>query len=148
MLATFGAGCFWHVQEVFSRLPGVKHSSVGFMGGTTKNPSYNDVCTDTTGHAEVVQLTWDPKMIDYEELVTIFFSIHDPSSYHRQGLDVGSQYRSVIFTHSPEQEAIAKKIAAQIQTEKPICTEILPATEFYPAEEYHQDFLKKCKLSY
>ena len=140
--ATFAAGCFWGVEEHFRALPGVLSTSVGYTGGTTKNPSYEDVCTDRTGHAEAVNIEFDPSVISYEKLLELFWKIHDPTSKNHQGPDYGSQYRSAVFFHSKEQEKAAQSIKEEFQKsgkmQKPIATEIVPAGEFYRAEEYHQ----------
>lgn len=143
--ATFGAGCFWGVEDSFQKIKGVVSTMVGYMGGNLKNPTYKDVCTDKTGHIEVVQMTYDPSIISYEKLLEIFWSIHDPTQLDRQGPDIGTQYRSVIFYHTKEQKKIAEK-SKQKQSKiikKEIVTEITPAKEFYPAEEYHQKYLEK-----
>jgi peptide-methionine (S)-S-oxide reductase len=147
--ATLGAGCFWGVEATFRRLAGVKETQVGYMGGKLKNPSYKDVCTDRTGHAEVLEVTFDPEVISYHDILEVFWENHNPTTLNRQGPDVGSQYRSAIFYHSPEQEAEAKasRDAAQARFPKPIVTEIVPATEFWRAEEYHQQYLEKRGLS-
>ena len=149
--ATFGAGCFWHVEEAFRHLNGILSTTVGYTGGTLKNPTYEDVCTNKTGHAEVVNITYDPKMITYEALLRVFWDIHDPTTKNRQGPDVGTQYRSVIFYHSPEQKSAAelsKKILEQSRKyRKKIVTEITEASTFYPAEEYHQRYLEKNGLA-
>jgi peptide-methionine (S)-S-oxide reductase len=147
--ATFGAGCFWGVEATFRRLAGVKETQVGYMGGRTNNPTYKDVCTDTTGHAEVLEVTFDPAVISYHDLLEVFWNNHNPTTLNRQGPDVGAQYRSAIFYHSPEQEAEARasKEAAQAHFPRPIVTEIVPATEFWRAEEYHQQYLEKRGLS-
>ena len=146
-LATFGAGCFWGIEAAFQKLPGVIDTAVGYAGGHTADPTYKDVCTDETGHAEVVQVTFDPGKVSYEELLNTFWQIHDPTQVNRQGPDFGSQYRTAIFFHSPEQEAAAKKSAAAAQVSgqfrRPIATEITPAGTFYRAEEYHQKYLQK-----
>ena len=146
-LATFGAGCFWDVEEAFRQIPGVIDTKAGFMGGTTKNPSYRDVCTDRTGHAEVVQITFDPSKVSYEKLLDAFWNLHDPTTLNRQGPDVGTQYRSVIFYHSPEQETRARMSLATQQSssrfKRPIVTQLVPASDFYVAEEYHQRYLQK-----
>lgn len=145
--ATFGAGCFWGVESAFRQVSGVIDAAVGYMGGRTQNPTYRDVCTDLTGHAEVVQLQFDPAAVSYNELLDIFFQIHDPTQLNRQGPDVGTQYRSVIFFHSPEQEQAAR--ASKDAWEKsgrfhrPIATQIEPATTFWRAEEYHQRYHEK-----
>ena len=143
--ATFGAGCFWGVEASFRELPGVVDAAVGYAGGTTDNPSYQAVCTDRTGHAEVVEVLFDPEKLNYEQLLDRFWSIHDPTTSNRQGPDVGSQYRSVIFFHSPEQEAAAtrSKEAVQPRFKRPIVTDIEPAPAFWRAEEYHQRYLEK-----
>ena len=143
--ATFGAGCFWGVEDAFRKLPGVTATAVGYMGGTLANPTYEDVCTDRTGHAEVVQLEFDPAQVSYEELLETFWKTHDPTQWDRQGLDVGRQYRSAVFFHSPEQEAaaIAFRDRQQAALRKSIATEITPASEFWRAEEYHQCYFDK-----
>jgi peptide methionine sulfoxide reductase msrA/msrB len=145
--ATFAAGCFWGVEYKFSKIPGVISTKVGYTGGTYKNPSYRDVCTDRTGHAEAVELVFDPGIVSYDKLLDIFFAMHDPTTPDRQGPDEGSQYRSAIFYHSPEQQQAALKKKEELEKSKrfdnPIATEIAPAKEFYPAEEYHQRYLEK-----
>jgi peptide methionine sulfoxide reductase msrA/msrB len=145
--ASFGAGCFWGVEAAFHSLPGVKAALSGYQGGTLKNPSYEDVCTGRTNHAEVVEVEFDPAVISYEKLLELFWSKHDPTTPNRQGPDVGTQYRSVIFTYTPEQKKIAEASKAALEAEhrfhRPIVTQILPAPEFYPAEEYHQRYLEK-----
>lgn len=145
--ATFGAGCFWGVEAAFRELPGVVDAAVGYLGGTLKDPTYHDVCTDTTGHAEVVEVTYDPQQLSYERLLELFWSIHNPTTLNRQGPDVGTQYRSAIFYHTPEQKAAAEKskqeLGASGRFARPIVTEITPASEFYRAEEYHQQYLAK-----
>lgn len=145
--ATFAAGCFWGVEAVFRQVKGVVNTTVGFMGGTLKNPTYEDVCTDKTGHAEVVQLEYGPGTLSYEELLNIFWSIHDPTTPNMQGPDIGSQYRSVIFYHTPEQEKAAqlskKKLEESGKFKRPIVTEIVPAKGFYKADEYHQRYYEK-----
>jgi peptide-methionine (S)-S-oxide reductase len=143
--ATFGAGCFWGVEASFREEPGVVDAAVGYAGGTTDNPSYQQVCTDGTGHAEVVEVQFDPEKVSYEQLLDRFWKIHDPTTPNRQGPDVGSQYRSVIFFHSPEQEAAAKrsKDEAQKRFKRPIVTYVEPAPTFWRAEEYHQRYLEK-----
>ena len=142
---TFGAGCFWGVEAEFRKVEGVVEAAVGYSGGHTKDPSYGDVCSGATGHAEVVEVEYDPSKVSYEELLEIFWSNHDPTQVNRQGPDIGTQYRSVIFFHTPEQEAAARvsKEKAQKRFEKPIVTEIIPISEFYRAEEYHQRYFKK-----
>jgi len=147
--ATLGAGCFWGVEATYRRLAGVKSTQVGYMGGGLKNPTYKDVCTDSTGHAEVLEVTFDPEVISYHDILEVFWDNHNPTTLNRQGPDVGTQYRSAIFYHSPEQEAEAEKSrdAAQARFPRPIVTEIVPATEFWRAEEYHQQYLEKRGLS-
>ncbi len=146
-IATFGAGCFWGIEAAFRRVPGVLDAAVGYSGGRTENPSYQDVCTDTTGHAEVVQVTFDPEKLSYDQLLNVFWTIHDPTQVNRQGPDYGAQYRTAIFFHSPEQEAAAKKskqaIEASGKLRRPVATEITPAGSFWRAEEYHQRYLEK-----
>ena len=145
--ATFGAGCFWGVEAAFQRVPGVIETAVGYSGGHTENPTYQDVCSDETGHAEVVQVTFDPAKVSYEQLLNVFWQIHDPTQVNRQGPDFGTQYRTAIFFHTPEQQATAKKsretLEASGEFRRPIATEITPAGKFYPAEEYHQKYLQK-----
>lgn len=143
--ATFGAGCFWGVEEAFRALDGVVETFVGYAGGTTQKPNYQQVCSDRTGHAEVVEVRFNPEIISYERLLEVFWNIHDPTTLNRQGPDIGSQYRSVIFTHSLEQKEAAQASKQQTQTrfQKPIVTLILPAPIFWPAEEYHQKYLMK-----
>lgn len=143
--ATFGAGCFWGVEASFREIPGVLDAAVGYEGGTMENPTYQDVCTDETGHAEVVEVTFDPAKVSYETLVEQFWKLHNPTTLNRQGPDRGTQYRSAIFTHSPEQARIAaeSKAKAQANFKSPIVTEIVPAKTFYRAEEYHQQYLAK-----
>jgi len=143
--ATFGAGCFWGVEDAFMKLDGVKETAVGFMGGTKENPTYEEVCTDKTGHAEVVQLKFDQEEVSYEKLLEVFWSIHDPTHVNRQGPDTGSQYRSVIFYHDEKQKELAEnsKEKESKKHDKPIATEIVPVAEFYKAEEYHQKYHQK-----
>ena len=145
--ATFGAGCFWGIEAEFRRIPGVVDAAVGYSGGHTVNPTYKDVCTNETGHAEVVQVTFDPSMVSYEQLLDAFWQMHDPTQVNRQGPDFGSQYRTAIFFHSPEQKAVAEKSKAALQASgkfrKPIATEITAAGRFYRAEDYHQRYLEK-----
>lgn len=145
--ATFGAGCFWGVEETFRKVPGVVETAVGYEGGRTENPSYEDVCTKNTNHAEVVQVMFDPAKVSYDELLEIFWNNHNPTTYNRQGPDVGSQYRSVIFFHSLEQKTMAEvslqKLEKSGKFARPIVTQIIPASTFYRAEEYHQQYLKK-----
>ena len=145
--ATFGAGCFWGVEAAFRRVPGVLDAAVGYAGGTLENPTYEDVCTGRTGHAEVVEVTYDPQRVSYEELLDVFWDNHNPTTLNRQGWDIGTQYRSAIFFHSPEQEKAAlaskERLNASGRFRKPIVTEITPASTFYRAEEYHQRYLEK-----
>lgn len=150
--ATFGAGCFWGVESTFRAVPGVKEAIVGYAGGRTKNPTYEDVCSHTTGHAEVVEVEFDPAVVSYQQLLDVFWSNHNPTTLNRQGPDVGDQYRSVIFYHSPEQKAAAEASKAQQDKsgrfKNPIVTFIEPAPTFYRAEEYHQRYLEKRGLSH
>jgi peptide-methionine (S)-S-oxide reductase len=147
--ATFAAGCFWGVEAEFRQIPGVIATTVGYTGGNTEQPTYEQVCSHTTGHAEAVLVEFDPEQVSYEELVDAFWRMHDPTQLNRQGPDVGDQYRSAIFFHSPEQEAGAKasKEAAQERFSRPIVTEITPAPTFWPAEDYHQRYLQKRGLA-
>ena len=146
-IATFGAGCFWGVEELFSRLDGVMDVVSGYTGGELPNPTYQDICTGTTGHAEVVEITFNPSEIGYEELLNYFWRLHDPTTLNKQGYDIGTQYRSVIYYHSDKQFELAKKsLAARDESgiySEPIVTEISPAEKFYSAEEYHQDYYQK-----
>ena len=145
--ATFAAGCFWGVEAEFRRLKGATSTQVGYTGGHTNDPNYKQVCTDGTGHAEAVEVDYDPAQISYDALLNAFWAMHDPTTMNRQGPDVGSQYRSVIFFHTPEQEATAKasrdKLAASGKFKRPIVTEIVPAGKFWRAEDYHQQYLEK-----
>jgi peptide-methionine (S)-S-oxide reductase len=145
--AMFGAGCFWGVEATFREVPGVVNTTVGYAGGHTKNPTYEEVCTDLTGHAEVVLVEYDPEKVSYEQLLEVFWNCHDPTQLNRQGPDVGTQYRSVIFAFTPEQreaaEASRERLERSGRYSRPIVTQILPAPEFYPAEEYHQRYLEK-----
>jgi peptide-methionine (S)-S-oxide reductase len=145
--ATFGAGCFWGVEERFRHVPGVVNTAVGYEGGTLANPTYHDVCTGTTDHAEVVQVEYDPAKVSYDDLLNVFWENHDPTTLNRQGPDFGTQYRSVIFFHAPEQKAAAEAAVERLEKNKryrrPITTQIVPAATFYPAEEYHQRYLEK-----
>jgi peptide-methionine (S)-S-oxide reductase len=145
--ATFGAGCFWGVEAAFRQVPGVADAVVGYSGGTMENPTYRDVCTDRTGHAEVVQVTYDPAKVSYDQLLDVFWKMHDPTQVNQQGPDVGTQYRSAIFFHTPEQEREAKASKEKLQKSgrfsRPIATEITPAKPFYKAEDYHQRYLEK-----
>jgi peptide-methionine (S)-S-oxide reductase len=146
-IATLGGGCFWCLEAVFEQLEGVKSVKSGYAGGSMPNPSYEQVCTGSTGHAEVVQITFDPEKITYQELLEIFFTIHDPTTLNRQGGDVGTQYRSVIFYHTPEQEKVANEVIEKLEAsgiwENPIVTELVEYKEFYPAEEYHQEYYRR-----
>lgn len=146
-VATFGAGCFWGVEAAFRKVPGVVDTAVGYMGGLLEHPTYEDVCTGKTGHAEVVQVTYDPEKVPYQELLNTFWSIHDPIQVNRQGPDIGSQYRSVIFYHTPEQKKEAEKSKAGLDAsgklKKPVSTAIEPALVFWRAEEYHQRYAEK-----
>jgi len=146
-VATFGSGCFWCSEAVFSELKGVLKVVPGYAGGTVANPSYEDVCTDTTGHAEVAQITFDPSLISYRELLEVLFSTHDPTTLNRQGGDEGTQYRSVIFYGDQEQRAQAEAIMKELTSEKvfrsPIVTEVAPLQVFYPAEDYHREYYKR-----
>lgn len=145
--ATFGAGCFWGVEDAFMRIVGVEETAVGFMGGSVPNPTYEETTTGRTGHAEVTQIQYDPSVVSYDELLKVFWDIHDPTTLDRQGPDMGTQYRSVIFYHTPDQKAAAEKSKEVLensgQYEEPIVTEIVPAKEFYKAEEYHQKYFQK-----
>ena len=140
--ATFGAGCFWCVEAVFQNLPGVLSVTSGYMGGQTKNPTYRDICSGTTGHAEVVRVEFDPDAITFTKLLEWFWRLHDPTTLNRQGADTGTQYRSAIFYHSAEQQEVAQSLKGHAQSKfaQPIVTEICAATTFYPAEDYHQDY--------
>lgn len=146
--ATFGAGCFWGVEAAFAAIPGVTATAVGYEGGSLERPSYKDVCTDQTGHAEVVEMDFDPAQVSFEQLLDAFFALHDPTTLNRQGPDRGTQYRSAIFYHSPEQEAQARTKIDQLTAEgrfdpNPIVTQVEPAQSFWRAEEYHQRYLEK-----
>ena len=145
--ATFAAGCFWGVEATFGQVKGVLDTQVGYTGGSLENPSYRDVCTGKTGHVEVVEVTYDPQVVSYEDLLDVFWSIHDPTQIDRQGVDVGSQYRSVIFFHDAEQESLARasleRIAKSGKFKSKIATRILPATTFYGAEDYHQRYYER-----
>jgi len=147
MKATFGAGCFWHVEDLLDKTKGVKSTKVGYIGGQLPNPTYEEVCTDKTGHAEAVEVEYDPDEISYQELLDVFWNNHNPTTLNRQGPDVGIQYRSAIFYHNEEQKEIAEKSKQTLEQsgkyEHPIVTEIVPAPSFYKAEEYHQKYFKK-----
>ncbi|HEY7686846.1 MAG TPA: peptide-methionine (S)-S-oxide reductase MsrA [Gemmatimonadales bacterium] len=146
-LATLGGGCFWCLEAVFQDLKGVERVVSGYAGGTSPNPSYEEVCTGRTGHAEVVQVTFDPAALTYRDLLQVFFTIHDPTTLNRQGADTGTQYRSVVFVHGAEQEAVAREVIADLGQsgvwDSPIVTEVTPLTAFYPAEGYHQEFFRR-----
>ena len=145
--ATFGAGCFWGVEAAFRRAAGVVSATVGYLGGSFENPTYKDVCSGTTGHAEVVEVEYDPARVSYDQLLAVFWENHDPTTLNRQEPDVGAQYRSAIFFHTPEQEKAAIAAKEMLQSsgrfERPIVTEITPASRFYRAEKYHQQYLEK-----
>jgi peptide-methionine (S)-S-oxide reductase len=145
--ATFGAGCFWGVEEEFRKVPGVVDAAVGYSGGSLENPTYRDVCTDRTGHAEVVEVDFDPAVVSYDRLLDVFWNAHDPTQLNRQGPDVGTQYRSVVFVHSPEQDAAARASLDRLEKSgrfrRPIATQIEPAARFWRAEDYHQQYLAK-----
>jgi peptide-methionine (S)-S-oxide reductase len=143
--ATFAAGCFWGVEDAFRRLPGVTGTSVGYTGGHTDQPTYRDVCGHRTGHAEAVEVEFDPEEISYQRLVERFFALHDPTQLNRQGPDVGDQYRSAIFFHDPAQQAVAAEAKARVAAEshRPVTTEIVPAETFWRAEEHHQQYVEK-----
>ena len=151
MKATFGAGCFWHVEDLFRQSKGVKSTKAGYTGGNLANPTYEEVCTDRTGHAEAVEIEYDPDEISYDELLDIFWNNHDPTSLNRQGPDVGIQYRSSIFVHDESQKQAAQKSKEKLNSSgkfsKTIVTEIVPSPEFYTAEEYHQKYFQKHGLS-
>ena len=149
MKAMFAAGCFWHVEEIFRKTDGVKSTQVGYSDGITKNPTYEDVCTDTTGHAEAVEVDYDPQEVSYEELLKIFWNNHNPTTLNRQGPDIGKQYRSAVFFHTAEQKKVAMEMKekfnpiAREKFQRDIVTEIKPASDFYRAEEYHQQYFAK-----
>ena len=150
--ATFAAGCFWGVEAAFRQVAGVTETAVGFMGGTTQSPSYYDVCAGGTGHAEVVHLQFDPAVVSYSELLRVFWENHDPTQLNRQGPDIGTQYRSAIFYHTPEQQAAAQASKQELEKSgrfhRPIVTEIVPASDFWMAEDYHQQYLEKRGLAH
>ena len=146
-ISTLGGGCFWCIETVFNQLEGVSSAISGYMGGATLNPTYKDICSGQTGHAEVVQVTFDPEVVTFKEILEIFFTLHDPTTLNRQGNDRGTQYRSVIFSHTPEQQIIAEKTINELSAmhlwADPIVTEITPAQIFYPAEDYHQAYFQQ-----
>jgi len=144
-IATFAAGCFWGVEAAFREIPGVHDAISGYIGGHTENPTYRDVCSHSTGHAEAVEVTFDPRVVSYDALLDAFWRMHDPTQVNRQGPDIGDNYRSAIFTYSPEQAvaAQASRDREQITLKRPIATEIVPATTFYRAEEYHQRYAER-----
>jgi len=146
-VATLAGGCFWCLEAAFQDLKGVERVQSGYAGGRVANPSYEQVCTGTTGHAEVVQITFDPQVVSFDDLLHVFFTIHDPTTLNQQGVDVGTQYRSAIFYHTPDQKAAAKRVMAELQSEHvwddPIVTELKPLEAFYPAEEYHRDYYRR-----
>jgi len=150
--AMFGAGCFWGVEAEFRQVKGVVATAVGYSGGTTENPTYKQVCSGNTGHAEVVQVEYDPSQVTYEELLNVFWENHDPTQMNRQGPDIGAQYRSAIYYYTPEQEAAARASKEALESSgrfrRPIVTEITPAAPFYRAEEYHQQYLEKKGLAH
>ena len=149
-ITTLGGGCFWCIEAAFDQLKGVESVESGYMGGKHPNPSYEDICTGVTGHAEVVQITFDPSVISFRDILQVFFSLHDPTTLNRQGNDVGTQYRSIIFNHSREQEDTAKEVIATLTAEKlfdtPIVTEVSPAQPFYMGEDYHQEYFVRNQL--
>ena len=151
MKATFGAGCFWHVEDIFTKTKGISSTKVGYIGGQLPNPTYEEVCTDKTGHAEAVQVEYDPDEISFEELLDVFWKNHNPTTLNRQGPDVGIQYRSAIFFHDEKQKDVAEKSKQTLDSSgvfnNPIITQIVPAPTFYAAEEYHQKYFKKHGLS-
>jgi len=150
--ASFAAGCFWGVEATFRQVKGVVSTAVGYMGGTLENPTYEDVCTDRTGHAEAVEVVYDPNQVSYDSLLKVFWENHDPTTLNRQGPDAGTQYRSAIFFHTPEQEAAAKASKEKLEKahvfKRPIVTQIVPAAEFWKAEDYHQQYLEKRGLAH
>jgi peptide-methionine (S)-S-oxide reductase len=150
-VATFAAGCFWGVEATFRRVPGVVGTRVGYTGGAVADPTYEMVCTDRTGHAEAIEVRYDPKRVSFEQLLDLFWTSHDPTTLNRQGPDIGAQYRSAIFYHSPEQRAAAEQSKASLEARhvftQPIVTQIVPAEVFYAAEEYHQRYLEKRGLA-
>lgn len=154
MKATFAAGCFWGVEELFSQVDGVESTQVGYIGGRLDNPTYEDVCSGSTGHAEAIELEFNPSVASYEDLLMIFWNNHNPTTINQQGPDIGEQYRSVVFFHNPEQETIANQLKEKLQDDaikkfgKKIVTEIIPVKKFFRAEEYHQQYLEKNNLAH
>lgn len=150
--ATFAAGCFWGVEAMFRAVPGVISTRVGYTGGTLENPSYKDVCTDRTEHAEAVEIAYDPTRVSYDKLLDVFWKGHDPTMLNRQGPDIGTQYRSAVFYHNPEQEAAAhaskERLEKSGEYRRPIVTEIVPASQFWQAEDYHQQYLEKREMAH
>jgi peptide-methionine (S)-S-oxide reductase len=146
--ATLGGGCFWCLEAVYQELKGVEHVESGYAGGQVVNPSYEQVCSGTTGHAEVIRITFDPAVVSYREILEIFFTIHDPTTLNRQGNDSGTQYRSVIYYHSPQQQELAKQVIAEMANvwDAPIVTELAPAPDYYKAEDYHQNYYRQNPL--
>jgi peptide-methionine (S)-S-oxide reductase len=146
-VATLAGGCFWCLEAVFDQLAGVESCESGYMGGRTENPTYDDICTGETGHAEVVRITYDPAILSFRDMLAVFFTIHDPTTLNRQGNDVGTQYRSAIFFHTPEQEADARQVIAGLSAKglwsDPIVTEVVPASTFWQAEDYHQEYFER-----
>ncbi|MGI0130611.1 MAG: peptide-methionine (S)-S-oxide reductase MsrA [Thermoplasmata archaeon] len=146
-VATLGGGCFWCTEAVFTELRGVRRVDSGYSGGTTPHPTYEQVCTGRTGHAEVIEVTFDPRVLSYHDLLTIFFTLHDPTTRNRQGADVGTQYRSVVFYHDEGQKATAERAIRELEAEKlwrkPFVTEVVPFSAFYPAEEFHRDYYRR-----
>ena len=146
-VATLAGGCFWCLQPLFQELRGVDKAECGYAGGHAANPSYEEVCTDATGHAESIQITFDPAVLSYEDLLNVFFTVHDPTTRNRQGADIGTQYRSAVFYHTPEQRATAERVIRELEARNvwahPIVTEVTPFTNFFRAEEYHQDYYRK-----
>ncbi|WP_420545651.1 peptide-methionine (S)-S-oxide reductase MsrA [Nitrosopumilus sp.] len=151
MKATFGAGCFWHVEDLLAKTKGIKSTQVGYTGGQLPDPTYEEVCTDRTGHAEAVEVEYDPDEISFDELLNVFWNNHNPTTLNRQGPDIGIQYRSAIFYHNEEQKQLAEKLKKELdgsgKYSSPIVTEIVPAPKFYKAEEYHQKYFQKNGLS-
>ena len=154
MKATFAAGCFWGVEALFRQVKGVKSAQVGYTGGSLENPTYEDVCSGKTGHAEAIEIDYEPSEVSYEDLLMIFWNNHNPTTLNQQGPDIGEQYRSAVFYHNPEQESAAKEIKEKLQSaamkkfNKKIVTQIVPATSFFRAEEYHQQYLEKNGLAH